>query len=506
MKHLLTIIWLALLATGCAEKETSRPNIILLYLDDLGYGDVGAYGDGPTITPQMDRLAAGGLRFTRGYAAAATCTPSRYALLTGRYPWRNRDARVLPGTAPLIIDTLQATLPRLLRSAGYRTAVVGKWHLGLGTGEIDWNKPISPGPNQLGFDESYILAATQDRVPTVYLHNGTVVGLDPADPIFVDYRQNFPGEPTGRDHPEQLTMRWHHGHDNSIVNGISRIGFMKGGKNARWSDVDMADHFLERTLMWIARPSEQPFFLYYALQQPHVPRTPHPRFVGRTGMGPRGDAIAEADACIGRLLDTLAEKGLLENTLLILTSDNGPVLNDGYFDDAVELLGSHRPAGPFRGGKYSLFEAGTRVPFIVHWAGRIRPGVSDAMISQTDLLATLAECLSLPLPQGLDSQPLAAALTGESRQGRTGMVLEASGKTAYREGNWSLIPPYPGPAVHQPVNIESGNGEGYQLYDLSMDSGQQRNLADSLPAVLEALRQRYEAALADPAAAPAVQR
>ncbi len=502
MKPLLTILLLPFLVLGCRDHP-SRPNILIIYLDDLGYGDVGAYGEEASITPRMDRLASEGLRFTRGYAAAATCTPSRFALLTGRYPWRNREAKVLPGTAPLIIDTLQPTLPRLLRDAGYRTAVVGKWHLGLGSGRIDWNQPIAPGPNQLGFDESYIMAATQDRVPTVYLHNGRVVGLDPADPILVDYQRNFPGEPTGRDHPEQLTMRWHHGHDQSIVNGISRIGFMKGGKRALWSDVDMADHFLEKALEWISRPSTQPFFLYYALQQPHVPRTPHPRFVGLTGMGPRGDAIAEADACIGSLLDTLAARGMLANTLIVLTSDNGPVLNDGYYDDAVERVGTHRPTGPFRGGKYSLFEAGTRVPFLVHWKGEVPPGVSEAMISQTDLLATFAQLLGLPVPGGLDSQPLAAALTGKSVEGRTRMVLEASGRTAYREGDWSLIPPYPGTAVYPNVEIESGNGEGYRLYDLGKDPGQQKDLADSLPSVLSALRIRYESALSDPADAGA---
>jgi hypothetical protein len=220
------------------SPSSSNPNIVLIYLDDLGYGDVSAYRSGTLQTPNMDRLANGGIRFTNGYASSATCTPSRYALLTGTYPWRNQKAKVLPGTAPLIIDTAQLTLPKLLKAKGYETAVVGKWHLGLGTGFVDWNQEIAPNPNHVGFDYSNILAATQDRVPTVYIENGRVVNLDPKDPILVDYDKNFEGEPTGLDNPEMLTMKWHHGHNNSIVNGIPRIGFMKGGKSALWSDVD----------------------------------------------------------------------------------------------------------------------------------------------------------------------------------------------------------------------------------------------------------------------------
>src|SRR5690606_12071279 len=157
---------------------------------------------------------------------------------------------------------------------------------------------------------------------------------------------------------------------------------MKGGEKAKWNDVDMADDFLNKAKAYVKEHKDKPFFLYYAMQQPHVPRTPHPRFVGATGMGPRGDVIAEADWCVGEFMKTLEEEGILDNTLIIFTSDNGPVINDGYYDDAVEKLGDHKPAGPLRGGKYSLFEAGTRVPFIVHWANAVKPKVSDAMISQ----------------------------------------------------------------------------------------------------------------------------
>ena len=312
--------------------KVSKPNIVIIYTDDLGYGDIGANGATEIKTPNIDALASKGVRFTNGYASSATCTPSRYALLTGVYPWRNKQAKILPGTAPLIIDTAQMTIPRMLKSKGYHTGIVGKWHLGLGTGNVNWNETIKPGPNELGFDYSYIMAATQDRVPTVYIENGDVVGLDPTDPIEIDYANNFEGEPNGVDNPELLTMKWHHGHNSSIVNGIPRIGYMKGGEAAKWSDVDMADHFLEGAQSYVKKHKEHPFFLYYGMQQPHVPRTPHPRFVGKSGMGPRGDVIIEADWVVGEFIKTLEEEGLLENTLIVFTSDNGPVLNDGYYD------------------------------------------------------------------------------------------------------------------------------------------------------------------------------
>ncbi|MEM9260554.1 MAG: arylsulfatase, partial [Bacteroidota bacterium] len=448
-----------------ATSEMVKPNVVFIYLDDLGYGDVSAYGQTTLNTPNIDALANGGVRFTNGYASSATCTPSRYALLTGMYPWRNKSAKILPGTAPLIIDTAQITVPKLLKQAGYYTGVVGKWHLGLGTGNVNWNEHVSPGPNEVGFDHSYIMAATQDRVPTVYLKNGLVEGLDPSDPIEIDYQNNFPGEPTGKDNPELLTMKWHHGHNSSIVNGIPRIGYMKGGDKAKWSDVDMADHFLERAQAYVKEHKDGPFFLYYALQQPHVPRTPHPRFVGKSGMGPRGDVIVEADWAIGEFVKTLREEGLLENTLIILSSDNGPVLNDGYYDDAVEKLGDHKPAGPLRGGKYSLFEAGTRVPFIAYWEGKIKPSVSDALVCQMDLLPSLAELVGATAG-AVDGESLLPAFLGEQESGRAALVLEATSRTALRQGDWIMIPPYQGPAIMKQVQIEPGNGDEYQLYNL----------------------------------------
>ncbi|MGB5436522.1 MAG: arylsulfatase [Maribacter sp.] len=477
---------------GVTETTKTKPNIIIIYADDLGYGELGAYGATELKTHNLDNLANEGLRFTNGYATSATCTPSRYALLTGVYPWRNKSAKILPGTAPLIIDTAQITLPKMLKEQGYHTGIVGKWHLGLGSGNVNWNQHISPGPNEVGFEYSHILAATQDRVPTVYIQNGAVVNLEPNDPIEVDYDKNFPGEPTGLENPELLKMKWHHGHNNSIVNGIPRIGFMKGGEAAKWVDEDMADYFLAEAQAYVKKHKNEPFFLYYALQQPHVPRTPHPRFVGKSGMGPRGDVIVEADWVVGEFIKTLETEGLLENTLIIFSSDNGPVLNDGYYDDAVEKLGKHNPKGPLRGGKYSLYDAGTRVPFITYWKGKILPGSSDALVSQVDLLTSLATLVDSDR-KGQDSNDLLDVFLGKSNNGRDNIVLEASSRTAFRKGEWVLIPPYDGPEIAEAVQIELGNSPTHQLYNLKEDIGQQNNLAKSNPEKLHEMITAYEA-------------
>ncbi len=497
LKYSVVLLLMSLMAckedtsAKAAVKEINKPNIVIIYADDLGYGELGAYGATALKTPNLDQLANGGLRFTNGYASSATCTPSRYALLTGVYPWRNKEAKILPGTAPLIIDTAQTTLPKMLKKQGYTTGIVGKWHLGLGTGNVNWNTKISPGPNEIGFDFSTILAATQDRVPTVYIKNGHVVNLDPNDPIEVRYDKNFEGEPTGYDSPELLKMKWDHGHANSIVNGISRIGFVKGGEAAKWVDEDMADYFFAEAKHYVKTHKEAPFFLYYALQQPHVPRTPHPRFVGKSGMGPRGDVIVEADWMVGEFIKTLAAEGLLENTLIIFSSDNGPVVNDGYKDDAVEKLGNHKPAGVLRGGKYSLFDAGTRVPFICYWKETIAPGTSDALVSQLDLYASLAALVGSD-QKTRDSENLLDVLLGKSDKGRDEIVLEASSKTLLRKGDWVMIPPYKGPAVSTQVAIELGNDTAYQLYNLKDDVQQKHNLATSNTAKLEEMKQAFK--------------
>jgi arylsulfatase A-like enzyme len=473
------------------NDKTVKPNIVFIYLDDLGYGDLSCYGATAIKTPNIDALANGGVRFTNGYATSATCTPSRYGLLTGVYPWRNKDAKILPGSAPLLIGKEQLTIPKMLKEKGYQTAVVGKWHLGLGTGIVDWNQQLDAGPNDVGFDYSYIMAATQDRVPTIYIDNGKVVNLDSKDPISVNYDKNFPGQPTGKENPELLSMKWHHGHNSSIVNGIPRIGYVSGGASANWSDVDLADHFLAKAQTYVKSHKENPFFLYYALNQPHVPRTPNPRFVGKSGMGPRGDVILEADYCVGEIIKTLKEEGVLDNTLIVFSSDNGPVLNDGYYDDAVEKLGNHKPNGPLRGGKYSLLEAGTRVPFFTYWKDQIKPLVSDALVCQIDLLESIAKLVNVDV-KSTDSQELLDVFIGKSAKGRTNLVIEANTKTAFRQGDWMMIPPYPGDPILEEVNIEMGNDKDFQLYNLKKDIGQKNNLAKTQPKKLKELMKNFE--------------
>lgn len=492
--------WPAVAQTACAGSEApagavpvpSRPNIILIVADDLGWGDLSCYGARQLQTPGMDRLAREGLRFTSGYATAATSTPSRYSLLTGLYPWSNPSAKILPGNAALIIDKEQVTLPKVMQSAGYVTGSVGKWHLGLGDGSVDWNEAIYPGAREVGYDYSFIQAATNDRVPCIFIENGRGVDLDPADPLYVSYRHNFPGSPTGADHPELLRMHPSVGHAGAIVNGVGRIGFQTGGRAAQWKDEEMAELFLEKAKQFVRDHQSGPFFLYYGLHQPHVPRLPGPRFAGRSALGPRGDVILEADWCVEEFLAELDKLGLADNTLVILTSDNGPVLDDGYQDQAVERNGDHRMAGPYRGGKTSLYDGGTCVPFLVRWPGVVRPGVSEALVSQLDLLASLSALTGATYSGRTDSQNTLPALLGQSRKGREELVLEGYFNYAYRQGDWVLIPPYPD-ASGDPEEAEfAGLSDRYQLYHVKDDPGQQHNLAAAEPQRLHRMMRAFE--------------
>lgn len=469
-----------------ASADSLRPrNIVIIYADDLGYGDLSCYGAHRVSTPNVDRLAREGLRFTSAHATSATCTPSRFALISGEYPWRRDGTGVLPGDAALVIDTQRATLPAILQRAGYATAAIGKWHLGLGAPNqsIDWNQPIAPGPREVGFDTSFIMAATADRVPCVYLENQRVVGLDPADPLRVSYKEPFPGEPTGVSDRANLKLNWSHGHNMAVVNGIGRIGYFTGGRAAQWVDEDMADTFTRKAVDFINRQKDRPFFLYFAPHDIHVPRVPHPRFVGRTAMGARGDAIVQFDWQVGEIFAALERHGLTRDTLVILSSDNGPVLDDGYQDGAVEKLGDHRPAAQLRGGKYSRFEAGTRVPLLVRWPARVRPGVSDALVSQVDFLATFAALTGqkLAAADAPDSLDQTAALLGESPHGRD-YVIEHNNKLALREGRWKFIAPAGGEAVLKFTASQTANLPAPQLYDLANDPSETQNLATTEPA------------------------
>ncbi|MFI5195414.1 MAG: sulfatase-like hydrolase/transferase, partial [Chitinophagales bacterium] len=429
-KYIYKTAMLGIFLLGMLSVEGQKPNIILIYADDLGYGDVSCYGAVKIKTPNIDALAKKGLRFTNAHATSATCTPSRYGILTGMYPWRKKGTGIAPGDAPLIIDVQQLTLPALLKKSGYSTAAIGKWHLGLGNPPgPDWNGEINPGPLEIGFDYCYIMPATLDRVPCVFIENHHVVNLDPSDPITVSYEHPVGNELIAKDHPELLKMQSSFRHNNAIVNGVGRIGYMTGGKSALWVDENIADSTTAHAMHFIEQNTNHPFFLYFAAHDVHVPRLPNQRFSGRSGLGPRGDAILELDWTVGKITSLLDSLQLTNNTLIVFTSDNGPVLNDGYEDQAVEMLNGHRPAGDLRGGKYSIFDAGTRIPFIVSWPGKIHPDQTPAMVSQIDLLASFAAFThqSLTTGQGPDSYNMISALMGLSKQGRKNLVEQASG-------------------------------------------------------------------------------
>ncbi len=481
------------LAIACTqEKKVDQPNVIIILADDIGYGDLSCNGEPTISTPNVDKLAQSGVRFTDAHSVAATSTPSRYSLLTGEYAWRRKDTGIAAGNAAMVIRPEQYTMADVFKDNGYVTGVVGKWHLGLGdkTGEQDWNSFITPGPADLGFDYSYIMAATGDRTPCVYVENQRVVNLDPNDPIEVSYTENFEGEPTGWDNPELLTkMKPSHGHDMTIVNGISRIGYMRGGKAALWMDENIADSITAHAVSFIENNKDNPFFLYLGTNDIHVPRVPHLRFVGKSGMGPRGDAILEFDWTVGQVVDALERAGVMDNTIIIITSDNGPVVDDGYIDQAVELLGDHRPWGPFRGGKYSIFEAGTRVPLIVSGKGIAKGVVSDALVSHIDFIASFSDMLGHEIPQGhgIDSRTALDALKGEDQKGREYVIGQATGLSV-TTGEWKYIEPNKGARYSKYTNTELGNDTVPQLYNLKQDINERKNIAEENIDMVEKLK------------------
>lgn len=480
------------------QQKPDNPNVVLIYADDLGYGDLSSYGATEIETPHVDQLAEDGLRFTNAHATAATCTPSRYSLMTGEYAFRNEEAHILPGNASLLVPQDQATLGTVFQEAGYKTATVGKWHIGLGPEEgPDWNGEVKPGPNEVGFDYSFYFPATADRVPTVFLENNEVVALSQNDSIEVSYEHKVGDEPTGKEHPELLKMKSSHGHDGTIVNGIGRIGWMSGGKLARWTDEELADSFLSKAKSFIEDNKENPFFLYFPVNEPHVPRMPATRFKGKSKLGYRGDVILEMDYLVGEITKTLDEFNLTENTIVIFTSDNGPVLDDGYEDESVELAEqfNHKSAGAFRGGKYSLFEGGTRLPFIVSWPGTIKQGTSDALVSQIDLLASFANLTGVDLEStdAKDSKNLLEVFLGESDEGRTTYVEQNNEAVlAYLKNGWKYIEPAKGPAVNEAVNIETGLSQEPQLYNLKEDKEELHNLAEEHPEKVKEMAKELE--------------
>ena len=481
---------IALLGVGGAlwAQNVARPNVLLIYADDLGYGDLECYDAKNVKTPNVNALAQDGILFTNAHAVAATSTPSRYSLLTGEYAWRKKGTDVAAGNAGMIISPGQYTLADVFKNSGYATAAIGKWHLGLGaeSGKQDWNAPLPTHPGDLGFDYSYIMAATGDRVPCVFIENGMVANYDPSAPIEVSYAKPFPGEPLGKDHPELLyNLKPSHGHDQAIVNGISRIGYMKGGGKALWKDENIADSIAAHALEFIDKNKDKPFFMYLATNDVHVPRFPHERFRGKNPMGLRGDAIAQFDWTVGQLMETLDQLGLTENTLIILSSDNGPVVDDGYKDKAEELLNGHTPSGPWRGNKYSAFEGGTAVPVIVRWPQKIKKtGDSDVLMSQIDWLASLGALINARLPKGSapDSYDRLGNLIGTDKTDRPWIVEQSMNHTlSVRTKDWKYIEPNDDPTTFMKAEkIETGNLNVPQLYEMEKVS-EQENVAEKYP-------------------------
>ncbi|MBO3097556.1 sulfatase family protein [Gelidibacter pelagius] len=505
--YFLGFIFLAFIIAGCKDsasvnksdsetelKENQKPNIVFIYTDDLGYGDLSAYRATSVSTPAIDALADEGILFTNAYSTAATCTPSRYSVLTGDYAWRKKGTGVAAGNESLLIDTQKTTLPSVLKSAGYRTGVVGKWHLGLGgKNGPDWNGKISPGPLEIGFDYSYIIPATGDRVPCVFVENYHVVNLDPNDPISVSYKEKLGDWPTGKENPELLTMKPSHGHNQTIVNGISRIGYMEGGTAALWDDETIPMELVDKSKKFIASSKNHPFFLFLSTHDIHVPRVANSKFKGKSGMGPRGDVILQLDWTVNEIVNTLKEQDLLNNTIIIFSSDNGPVVDDGYQDQAREMLGDHNPTGGLRGGKYSAYDGGTKIPLIIRWPDGTGKGtISEALVSQVDFLRSFAALTDVDKKYDdvIDSQNTLNVFLGDSTAGRISLIQESiRGPLSYIEGEWKYIEAFDGPKLVPwgPI-IETGFQLEPQLYHLKNDPKEQENLASKFPERMESLK------------------
>ena len=410
--------WFAflLIALSAAAAElAAKPNILLILADDYGWGSVGCYGAKGVKTPNLDRLAQQGRRFTHAYAPGSVCSPTRYGLMTGRYYWRTaiKDGEVLSPNAPLHIETNRLTLASLCKSHGYRTAVFGKWHLGMTVGPVtDWSKPLAPGPRQVGFDHYFGMAANLGNGPHSFIDDEEVTGHIPGEAIVV--QSGIPG------------------------------GSKTTGIRAAWSPDHVMETLTTNVTKWIEANRNQPFFVYYAPNAVHEPVVPNPRFTG-SPCGVYGDFINELDWSVGQLLATLDRLKLTDNTLVIFTSDNGGVIEPSNERSATAIKAGLAINGPLRGGKHSEWEGGFREPFIVRWPGKVPAGtVSDQIICLTDMLATFASVLHAPLPKGNgeDSFDVLRAFT-ESKPGapvRDHVILQAADATYdLRKGDWKFV-------------------------------------------------------------------
>jgi arylsulfatase A-like enzyme len=486
---------MAMIAGDCRiSKAEKMPHIVFIMADDMGYGDVRCYNPESQIpTPRMDLLAEQGIRFTDAHSPSAVCSPTRYGVLTGRYCWRTWLKRgVVGGYTPPLIEPDRVTVASFLKQQGYRTGCFGKWHLGLGWTrrngftptwkeaekmwrgswqdgdpekgmDVDFNQPVQGGPADLGFDDAYFTAAcsTIDG-PFVYIHNRHTVGI-PDEPIFVDENK----------HPDFRPRR----------------GWIAPGFDLENVDpvfTQKAIEFMERSL---ADNPELPLFVYLPLSSPHAPWLP-PDFVkGKSKEGPRGDLVFLADWCLGEVMEALDRLGIADNTLLIMTSDNGP----------RQGTEGHRSSGSLRGYKSHIWEGGHRIPFIVRWPGRVKANTkSDEMICLTDLMATCASILDTGMPDnaGPDSFNILPALIGEraNKPVRDTLISHSeNGTFALRQGNWKLIldNKTSGGWV-DPAGRPPDIGSPGQLYDLGADPKEQNDLWEKHPDRVERLTRLLE--------------
>jgi arylsulfatase A len=472
-----------------------RPNILFILADDMGYGDLSSYGAEKIQTPNIDKLAEQGVRFTDAHTECSTCTPTRYGLLTGRYSWRTwLKYSSLSMSAPLLIEEGRMTIPSLLKSAGYSTSIVGKWHLGFGReegfgddrGDVrpnawatrgsgpNWNGELKSGPLECGFDYSYVLPVANSFPPYVIVENHYVEGLRKDSPI---------GEMESKN-----------------------SGKMEGGEGARWKDEELVDKFTSKMIFQLEgfakenastgsanSPQRKPFFLYYAPHQPHIPHRPNARFKRTSQVGDYGDVIQELDWSVGEVLKALERLGFSENTLVIFSSDNGA----GQYGRPRQ---GHYPCGPLRGGKGDVTEGGFRVPLLARWPGIIKPGTRSAeTISLTDMMATIAALTGQQLPEGAgpDSYNVLPALLGKKLPDPDRPIIMVSGGTgafSIRSGKWKLIDGqgdcgYGEFGAGHPVPEPKPGDPPMQLYNLEEDLGENNNLYNQHPEIVQRLKQ-----------------
>ncbi len=483
----LILFFSALITKAPAADPPRPPNIIFILADDIGYGDFGCYGATKVKTPHLDQLAREGIRLTDAHATASVCTPTRYSFITGQYAFRNPEGdHILSGVAPLSIDAEAdrrlAFEKRRLRDRARRQVASGPRPR---QARLQYGDQARPARTRFRYS---FFPATGDRVPCVFVQDHKVVGLDPADPIQVSYSRQVGDEPTGREHPELLMKpNPKQGHADTIVNGISRIGFMAGGRSARWTDTEMANTLNREAVKFIEANKDRPFFLYFATHDIHVPHVPNATYKAKSQCGVRGDVIEEFDGSVARVLETLDRLKLADDTLVIVTSDNGGIMEDGYLDGSIANANGHRCNGALRGYKGSLWEGGHREPFIARWPGKIKPGTtSDELIGLVDMLATFAAVAGVELPAdaGPDSFNVLPVLLGlPHKPVRDCLVLQNfNGRNlALRQRQWKFIPAQ-GPQARGPL-----------LFDLKDDLGESKNLAATKPEIVAQMQERLRA-------------